>query len=131
MCEERNTGSAIVIHSHLNLFDGRTPKESPFGVKIYFDRTKVVFVDKCMVDLIEDLNKNGLPTIFSCCGHGSKKPYILLFVSGNIEGNKALNIVRYHLGNQNYTITSKDIYWNSFKGYYPIVIRRKNKWEST
>ena len=37
-----------------------------------------VFVDKCLKDTIELLNKQGIKTIASCCGHGKISPTILI-----------------------------------------------------
>ena len=35
-----------------------------------------VYVDKCLKGAVEELNKNGLKTIASCCGHGIINPKI-------------------------------------------------------
>ena len=33
-------------------------------------RQKMVHIDRCIVPLIEALNKSGCPTVACCCGHG-------------------------------------------------------------
>lgn len=38
---------------------------------------RIVFVDKCLKEAIENLNANGIKTIASCCGHGITQPSII------------------------------------------------------
>ena len=131
MCEDSNTGEADVIHSHLNFFDGSKDfDDNPFKVKIYFSRRKTVVVDKCMIGVIEELNKSGFPTIFSCCGHGDLNPYIVLYVCDKQGEDRAIDIISSHRGNKSYEIDKKHIRWQHFDGYYPIAIRPKDKWET-
>ena len=39
-------------------------------------RGRVVYVDKCLKEAVENFNANGLKTVGSCCGHGIMHPII-------------------------------------------------------
>lgn len=39
---------------------------------------KPVFIDRCIADLVEALNKAGYATVASCCGHGKMPGNIAL-----------------------------------------------------
>jgi len=126
MCDECNTGEAVVIQTHLNLFNGdKDFNKNHWGVKIYFKKKRVVLIDKCLVALIEDLNRNSFPTIFSCCGHGMLNPYILLYVRDKQDEDRVVDIARSYWGNKNYNIETNNIIWKHFDGYYPIYMSYK------
>lgn len=36
------------------------------------------YIDKCMVELIRDINKTGLQTMACCCGHGKYRKTIIV-----------------------------------------------------
>lgn len=38
----------------------------------------IIHVDKCLKEAIENLNKAGLKTLASCCGHGVVQPNIVI-----------------------------------------------------
>lgn len=44
-------------------------------------------IDKCLHKFISILNKNGIKTVFSCCGHGSESPYVIV---ANIDDVKKI-----------------------------------------
>lgn len=58
-----------------------------------FDQSKEITVDKCLVPLIKTLNRYGVQTLNSCCGHGSCRGAIVIDAD-NIRlswvGNKML-----------------------------------------
>ena len=39
---------------------------------------KVVGVDECIADIVSALNRGGVPTVASCCGHGLMPGTIIL-----------------------------------------------------
>jgi hypothetical protein len=39
-------------------------------------RGNIVYVDKCIKEVVENLNEQGLKTVASCCGHGVQNPTI-------------------------------------------------------
>lgn len=41
-------------------------------------RTKVVYVDRCIAPLVRTLNRAGIYTVASCCGHGKMPGSIVL-----------------------------------------------------
>jgi len=122
MCDECNTGEATVIYSRLNIFNPSVRKNDLWGVKIFFARRKIVVVDKCMIEVIEDLNSNGFPTIFSCCGHGELKPYIFFYARDKQDEDRVTDIVSSYWGNKSYDICSRGIRLKSFQDYYPATI---------
>lgn len=39
---------------------------------------RIVYVDKCLKEAVENLNEKGFKTIASCCGHGIIQPSIII-----------------------------------------------------
>jgi len=39
---------------------------------------RIIYVDKCLKEAVENLNANGFTTIASCCGHGIIQPSIVI-----------------------------------------------------
>ena len=128
MCEENNTGEATIVSCRKTFL---TPPVDGQYVKatINFAKRKVVKVDKCIVPLIEELNENGFPTMFSCCGHNNtERPYVLLYIRKDKEDEdkkKAMEIVRNHWNYKNYKIEDMFLWWNDFNGYRAIHITPK------
>lgn len=48
------------------------------NTKAIFIDNRIIDVDSCIADLVDALNKCGLKTVASCCGHGKQPGTILL-----------------------------------------------------
>ena len=46
--------------------------------KLKDSKGRIIYVDKCLKEAIENLNDNGFITVASCCGHGIKQPIIII-----------------------------------------------------
>lgn len=108
MCELSNTGSVEVIKNHQAVFlygekisDSECSERKPQyrysvpcdSICIYeldFKKQALESVDECLVDIIDELNKNEHFTISSCCGHNRHPPDILLYTKSE---KKSLKII--------------------------------------
>jgi len=58
------------------------------------ERRKYALIDSCIADLVKALNRNGIKTIASCCGHGKGQGRIdladkrILFIQRREERNE-------------------------------------------
>jgi hypothetical protein len=75
MCKEHHL-QMVKIQSLQGLIPDNCLKEaiSPNYYKLNLEG--YAFVDACLVDLIEKLNKDGYPTASCCCGHGKRNAFI-------------------------------------------------------
>lgn len=44
---------------------------------------RIVCVDKCLKEAVENFNARGIETIASCCGHGVIQPSVLIKLKDN------------------------------------------------
>jgi hypothetical protein len=42
------------------------------------DRSAIKGIDACIADIVDALNKGGIQTVTSCCGHGRAEGHIVL-----------------------------------------------------
>lgn len=73
MCKEGQVGKVRILNKDLKSF-------------------RTISVDKCLVPLIRELNKHGLRTQSSCCGHGFKPDFFIALdlrcISHGVKDNK-------------------------------------------
>jgi len=119
MCLESNTGEAVVISRKLFMKD--VDGESRPCAEFRFGKKSVATIDKCMKDIIEDLNRNGHPTILSCCCHGKKEPFIIMYAKKGEDEKKAVAIIEKYWGKNNHTIEYRSL-WLDFMDYRCVVI---------
>ena len=77
-------------------------------------RGKIVRLDSCITEVVADLNKLGMPTLASCCGHGIYPPSVVIKIDGGIEDFYSKKV----LTGQKY------FYKTDSKGFYFIHIQK-------
>jgi hypothetical protein len=133
MCKFTNTGKAKVIKTTHGL-EERTFKGHPQArMTTSFNPLKFskVNVDLCLVDIIEDLNKNGHATVMSCCGHKLRNKKEdrcnFSFIACYTKNKKDIfNILKKYFGRRKY-YTSINKLWAKYNEYKCIFFSWRNK----
>lgn len=80
------------------------------------EKLEKISVDRGVGELIKELNKNNIMTLYSCDGHKTKNSYVSLYCFKNQVNNIIEMIIKYYnVIRENITVRSNDICWKDLE----------------